>query len=98
MTHTPGPWKATQGSCGGEPMTWWDVDGAPETFEGSSVAFPQSVCMVMSHSNGATEGNARLIAAAPDLLMALKHWQDNTLTPLERYHETKAAIMKAEGR
>lgn len=75
IAATPGPWTMVQGRCeAGTLQAWWDVDGAPEPLvHGTDVGplFPQGVCMVYGHG-GAAAANARLIAAAPDLLAACR--------------------------
>jgi len=73
MNATPGPWTYKRGQCDDKPEEWFDVDGAPEQHPLGSpdIKFPQGVCMVYSHE-GAAEANARLIAAVPELLAALK--------------------------
>ncbi|MFG1401990.1 hypothetical protein [Xanthobacter sediminis] len=60
------------------------------------------------HDTGQTEANARLIAAAPDLLSIAKRWSalDGGAWAVERHArektellaDTKAVIAKAEGR
>jgi hypothetical protein len=62
--HTPGPWVATPANSGE-----WNID---------SVA-PDDWCIArvmggagLEDPNGRSDANARLIAAAPDLLAALK--------------------------
>ena len=58
MTHTPGPWQARDG------LSKWNVTtvGAPRTF---------NICAINTDRTE-QEANARLIAAAPDMLRALK--------------------------
>jgi len=72
--HTPGPWWATQGCTG----TWYvstrrdrQPEDAPPSPYGAAIT-----CAVGDHTetrtSGNEEANARLIAAAPDLLAALR--------------------------
>lgn len=64
--HTPGPW--TQGfSKAGKECVW--LDGRIEPQNGMGLNSTWIDC--------GTEANARLIAAAPDLLEALKHLEHN---------------------
>jgi hypothetical protein len=76
--HTPGPWWATQGCTG----TWYvstrrdhQPEDAPPSPYGAAIT-----CVVGDHTetrtSGNEEANARLIAAAPDLLAALHKVQD----------------------
>ena len=64
--HTPGPWTAVKNSA------YWEIDG-PDDFGGvadtcaSSAGEPD-----FGRSMALGEANARLIAAAPDLLAACK--------------------------
>ena len=83
--HTPGPWVTTPEPNGKE----WGVD-----------AGPWGICICAdAPGKGTAEDNARLIAAAPDLLDALKQIKSNA----NMYHaETiseiaRAAIAKATG-
>ena len=65
--HTPGPWKIFDGwgASRDRPVV---VDSIPD-IDGKCVA--NCICHVAS-SNDNAEANARLIAAAPDLLEALE--------------------------
>lgn len=85
--HTPGPW--TQGtSAVGITCVW--LDGLTE----------QEHKMGQSHTwiDCETEANARLIAAAPELLSFVKEWLDRQGSD-ENYMTAKAraAIAKAIG-
>lgn len=56
----------------------------------------------LPHTRAENEANARLIAAAPDLLEALELWRDRISGPTEismqtLLHMTDAAIAKAKG-
>lgn len=99
-THTPGPWTATEGRNGfGDFLNYVFKDG-------KMVASLNLADGDTTYQRGITQANARLIAAAPELLAALK-LAELELTSL---HETKglyftglletlrAAIAKAEGR
>jgi len=106
--HTPGPWcmeKQSKDACGtaiGEPIA---VVGGEATDE--SVEFVVGrACDFGPHGDLATEANARLIAAAPDLLEACKAARRHLLAimpetgPLARQHqkavgELSDAIAKA---
>lgn len=94
MTHTPGPWNIAirnrhEGECA--PGLW--ITGANNTVvdTGNLKAWPLS------------DANARLIAAAPDMLAALR-WlveavEDNDAGSLESaVARAKAAIARATGR
>lgn len=61
MTHTPGPWKPR------EHQDFWSV-----CEQGKHA--PISLATVGRPYTGDQEANARLIAAAPDLLAACKEW------------------------
>jgi hypothetical protein len=68
MTHTPGPWKISQveNAITGEPLEKWSVAEAnpPNKHE------PHGI---ISRNDGyLTLADARLIAAAPDMLAALQ--------------------------
>lgn len=78
--HTPGPWLLREGS--GNYL--WEV--VVERRAGRS---PRVICRP---SGDHREANARLIAAAPDLLAAIKNSDDAHWTPAMR-----AAMAKATG-
>ena len=86
--HTPGPWRAVPG-C---PEWTVEADGRGEVW---NVAV---VCDDCDDSD--TEANARLIAAAPDLLAALKdmraHYHVLGFNADQRRKEADAAIKLAE--
>lgn len=72
-THTPGPWRA---GCDGWCLWRADYDGEADVASHqpiSSVA-GETVCLIVGIGDDETEfdANARLIAAAPDLLSALR--------------------------
>lgn len=100
QTHTPGPWRAVK-SRGLNAYEIRGADGAylADTW-GVDVAIPGGV-----HPK-ASKANARLIAAAPDLLAALKELWAHTRVPATRedaphvwamLERVEAAIAKAEG-
>ena len=63
--HTPGPWRATEGASGPD---FFHIEQYNERFERvEDVAF-----LSLKPSNGSLKGNACLIAAAPELLEALR--------------------------
>lgn len=91
MNHTPGPWEHTGNG---------DIQGNEDNGHGMG---PVDVCSVYLRTvKGRTEANARLIAAAPELLAALKqfdawpnmHRQDGLLNAFDA---ARAAIAKADG-
>jgi hypothetical protein len=81
--HTPGPWNA--------------ADKRPRSHGFSIFADGQYVAFV-GDSDAVTpcEDNARLIAAAPDLLLALAQMMDGYKLPSVR-KQARAAIAKATG-
>ena len=95
--HTPGPWRI-EGESGDSPY----IAGAMPSGE------PDHVCQIIETPDGEDHANAALIAAAPELLQALREveslffnqgdtrpytWQER-LPILAR---ARAAIAKAEG-
>lgn len=77
--HTPGPWDVNEGDFGIYQLETSD-----------------QIAEVFSHHPPAElEANARLIAAAPELLEALKHARSQMLHPDQMIDE---AIAKSEGR
>lgn len=93
--HTPGPWGAYQlkGHEGSD--FWWISAGNRNGWKGASY---------MQVSGQIGEANARLIAAAPELLEALEQAADYLAEFFEEGREHRvikladAAIAKAEGR
>jgi hypothetical protein len=104
MSHTPGPWRVRGGAAS---VYAYDIVGP----KGEDIGYANP-------TDGADEAtvypvaeNARLMAAAPDLLAALKaltdsytrlvnsgdcgFWDPETETPIQ---DARAAIAKAEGR
>lgn len=93
--HTPGPWKLIDRGESFELARYWI--GAGETdWRG-----PSEICSVLTNKD--TKANARLIAAAPEMLEALKAALGMS-SPIDRYENAKlfelieAAIAKAEGK
>lgn len=86
--HTPGPWVI-------DPC--WDILG--NTDDGNGM-----VCQITTDAvpRAEAEANARLIAAAPDMLAALRFLADQAERtpgpPIAGVYEAHAAIAKAEGR
>jgi len=102
MKHTPGPWKADNHIIGDGWRVF--VPRHDEADQHDAIADVETW-----QSDTETEANARLIAAAPDLLDALK----NVLDELHKHHKmnvkkdyslmvadsvARKAIAKAEGR
>lgn len=83
MKHTPGPWRFS------DPWVW---------AEGVNGPIARTVCSE-STSVSACESNGDLIAAAPDLLAALKHLLNASVGMHGSEAELRAvtAIAKAEG-
>lgn len=86
--HTPGPWKAVPTAFG--PIDIVVSDG-------------RDIVTVYGGGTGNKEANARLIAAAPDMLEALKQAQTNFKTydrfkvDVDAMRKIEAAIAKATG-
>ena len=81
--HTPGPWR-----IGTTPPNGEQTIG---TQQGLMVA------VATTGANTPTEANARLIAAAPDLLEALQNLLKSSCIDGDIAIEAKAAIAKATG-
>lgn len=95
LTHTPGPWKVS----GLDPNVIGPVRILVVPNAGADVPQQQAVARVTDRT-GESAANARLIAAAPDLLEAARHavmeWRlHGQLTDSCRVLE--AAIAKAQG-
>jgi hypothetical protein len=87
-THTPGPWQVNSN----DPLHVCDADG--ESRGCSPIAFVQ----VGNDGRWTAKANARLIAAAPDLLVALQavadYWAGGDVPP-EIDALMRAAIARA---
>jgi hypothetical protein len=84
-THTPGPWSWAKGREYADGRDFPTVYMGPEASEIGGATMDEA------------DANAALIAAAPDLLAALKNYEnaDGRLTERERREVTLAAIAKA---
>ena len=94
--HTPGPWRTGAGAC--------------HTVYGHAVGRPRTSdpvvanCYSTGDNSKEDAANARLIAAAPDLLEALRRAHLVTCPTVDPIHHTcggcsiSAAIAKAEGK
>ena len=60
MKHTPGPWEYQE-----ESDAYTHIVRAKNNY---------MICHLSQNTSGATEANARLIAAAPELLEAIKYY------------------------
>ena len=100
--HTPGPWGPMVGPESVNP--WNPTQGAYETEAGGltigSASHTEPICRVSGYLHD-LEANARLIAAAPDLLAACEHFvwkcENGMARSKESYGQMKAAIDKAKG-
>lgn len=101
--HTPGPWVVT--TCDeGDAEGWVEIQQ-----DGAFHPCPDDICRVHrrgpaggAHDDGLDDGDARLIAAAPDLLAALKALVcavdgGEECIEDERLAACRAAIARAEG-
>jgi hypothetical protein len=94
--HTPGPWEVT--------VEIFDNDGVPErAIQALNGAATVAVALEFGPNNpNMRDDNARLIAAAPELLEALKYLliagQNGAVLPRDyAYQKAIAAIAKATG-
>jgi hypothetical protein len=96
--HTPGPWSLSDRT---DSITWGDCSFSAPVGAGGFVIASHSVCTIPRHQRERLtdehRANARLIAAAPELLKALV-WLRNSLGPSDYDHAialADAAIAKA---
>lgn len=100
--HTPGPWQISRTRAGknGTSLTIWRNDEGPNSSEETNTNWS----WIAQHIH--SEADARLIAASPDMLAALKeavavHGAEARDIPDEDEHSwcavARAAIAKAEG-
>ena len=95
--HTPGPWSAGQFRDGG-PFPGCDI-GSPDGANVAQVLFvPPAVQVGGDIQKPEALANARLIAAAPDLLAALQYVLSAHGEQLhDAFDQARAAIAAAEG-
>lgn len=99
--HTPGPWVRMRA----EPWTVENDDAYGHTYTGIGAENEHPIALVVAadyQSDGCFDANARLIAAAPDLLAALQGmleafggFRDLAGNPVEEDVAARAAIAKA---
>lgn len=92
--HTPGPWRV---GADREQWKWRNVLGGEQPADFSVAAVPKNLPL-RSLEEG--EANARLIAAAPDLLAACKtiiQAYENADVAPDALDAAYAAVKKAEG-
>jgi hypothetical protein len=96
MTHTPGPWTTEQPSGLTNPEPNWLPIYAPKWWHLAKV-----VVELDGERSEEGEANARLIAAAPELLEACKaiadHYDEDEILSGD-LNKLRAAIAKAEGK
>jgi hypothetical protein len=84
---TPGPWK------------WFETEDGRCRINPEGGGLVIAECAVMEPFSEEQRSNARLIAAAPDLLEALKNLEnDDGIIPAHAWNLVQSAIAKAEGR
>jgi hypothetical protein len=93
--HTPGPWSISRA----HPSAI--VGGKIYQFTNGSGQRQVAMACVMDEDNGSMEANARLIAAAPDLLDAARAALDDLISDGHEHYRVaevlRAAIAKATG-
>ena len=96
IKHTPGPWAVFQNDSDEERL---DINSLHPSGKGAFFVAET----IGGLADGEMEANARLIAAAPDLLQACEqaeHWldhDDGSAEPAEMLRVLRAAIAKANG-
>ena len=100
--HTPGPWIGAGPSFGDQfPRYTTEITTEDERYGDGHI----QICeLPFHHHDEENEANARLIAAAPDLLEALNSYlkagfgnSTDFNSQKEAYYKAKAAIAKATG-
>ena len=95
--HTPGPWIGA-GPSFGDPLPRYTTEIVTEWEDEDGEAL--SICSLpFRHHDDENEANARLIAAAPELLEALKELTGHINERFSGgvWDRARAAIAKAEG-
>ncbi len=95
--HTPGPWTLDLGNIGADMKNHVPID-APDHGGIAQVVWVMEDDASASKSTPACEANAFLIAAAPELLEALKQIAAGQYVEGEEREIARAAIAKATGK
>lgn len=102
--HTPGPWvweRAEGGFCDGHKIRMGEAIGSPHNHAAHLVVEYDHSCYPEDGDgtqHAEAEANARLMAAAPDLLEALENLEnDDGAIPDHAWSLVKLAIAKARG-
>lgn len=82
--HTPGPWMVSKNGAQGSTFLVWRTD--TDQPQGDDFR-NRGYALITKHVHG--EANARLIAAAPELLEALRYALDRLEATLERLPDTQ---------
>jgi hypothetical protein len=88
--HTPGPWKVSRRF---DVYQDTQVPGVGGTF----VASTKGISELPESINQVCEADAKLIAAAPELLAALERIVDAERLTSDRFRQAREAIRKAKG-
>jgi hypothetical protein len=98
MKHTPGPWDAWHRHINGRlnddeiDGLGWNIDGPPKPMRGQfSLAAYEYLFLICKHT-----GDARLVAAAPDLLAAAQEMVKQNYNSIGA-QKLRDAIAKAVG-
>lgn len=97
VIHTPGPWRIKTDSV------WENICSTIVRVGGIEIMAPQSQ---LAYSDQQNEANARLIASAPELLLACKlawplihdKWDTKNPAQTKAIRALESAINKAEGK
>ncbi len=97
--HTPGPWMIYDNRVGYPVVGPDDGDGGPDEREAVAMVFGRSHGASYDDAREQEAANARLIAAAPDLLAALEMVADLPGFAARDYYGVKVleAIARARG-
>jgi hypothetical protein len=100
MTHTPGPWKLGEFSeTGGYDCMTAGISAGPAQFDGASYGQKTNGTPMTPEEKARMLADARLIAAAPEMLAALEAVLRNEWTVLRADVEdvVRTALAKARG-
>jgi hypothetical protein len=100
--HTPGPWKVVEHYEDASTRKI-GLHGCPAIVSEKGVVVVHPEVGIVTEDLSTAKANARLIAAAPEMLEALKECLEEITNPEEEtwphaQHVAKRAIAKAEGR